>query len=811
MKNKLLTKYLCITLAASMLMSNSAFIFGEEPTGSETEVIETPAPEVTPQITTPPAVEPAPAPDPVPEQAPEPTPEQPQQTETPQPEPPVQEENQGTETPEPEVTVPEEKPQDTPAVQEPTPGTEQEETPSEPEKDTESSDPETETEPEEEETSDAEVVVDTIKTEEWIAGFIKKIHTLYKKKITVEMEQEIVSVRAEYEKLRGSDKNRITNYEELVDAERRLAEEKQQKERIKKAESYPKNLHVGAPFDNTSLKTRYQITFEEKFASVMDEIEREYREKNNLTDGPQGSVTTSADKYLVRNWQDILAIYIYEEHKEGKTSYDIKASSKEKLAEIFAYLNPILSDKDDPDKKAYANYHIDKYIEENELTEEDQKFIRKYVETTCKLLCATATASKGFIRQSVGEKVSEERVNVIAAAYSLIDKVQYFWGGKSTVIGMDPRWGAFTEVTDAGSSSTGTIRPYGLDCSGFVTWAAINGFRSSAYEGIVGVGTSSQWIASSFIEEKDAQPGDFVFQRGPEAESNNHVGILCGKTDNGDWIVVHCNGRYYTVTVDEAYGAGFRYIRRPSIYPTEEKMEALRKENEIHVSEEPMIQNPVDQEAPEQNEQNEQTETTEQPEQIEQTETTEQPEQIEQTETTEQPEQIEQTETTEQPEQQPEINDSEFFDEIYIFEDLGSWNLTIDVDDTVKDYEEGSDTEAGAESEMAEEYDSSDFIPESAEEIAFVTNTPVTEITFSFDFMEKEDLAPITFFPEAPKKPVIVVDCSSEFFVGPLMPDVIPTFGPEQGVSEVYGPEIPEEIRVSADDESLIAEEFEMK
>lgn len=57
------------------------------------------------------------------------------------------------------------------------------------------------------------------------------------------------------------------------------------------------------------------------------------------------------------------------------------------------------------------------------------------METDCKLLCAVVTAANGFVRESVGDDVSEERVNVISAAYSLVGKVGYFWGGKSTVIG----------------------------------------------------------------------------------------------------------------------------------------------------------------------------------------------------------------------------------------------------------------------------------------------------------------------------------------------------------------------------------------
>ena len=57
----------------------------------------------------------------------------------------------------------------------------------------------------------------------------------------------------------------------------------------------------------------------------------------------------------------------------------------------------------------------------------------------------------------------------------------------------------------------------------------------------VGDGTSDQWEKANVVTEADAQPGDLVFQKGPEAGSDNHVGILCGKTDAGDWIAVHCS------------------------------------------------------------------------------------------------------------------------------------------------------------------------------------------------------------------------------------------------------------------------------
>ena len=99
----------------------------------------------------------------------------------------------------------------------------------------------------------------------------------------------------------------------------------------------------------------------------------------------------------------------------------------------------------------------------------------------------------------------------------------------------------------------------------------------------VGDGTSDQWEKAGVVSEADAQPGDLVFQRGPEAGSNNHVGILCGKTDSGDWIAVHCSSSKNGVTVGEAYSASFRYIRKPSFYQdtTAEENKTTAIENDV--------------------------------------------------------------------------------------------------------------------------------------------------------------------------------------------------------------------------------------
>ena len=121
------------------------------------------------------------------------------------------------------------------------------------------------------------------------------------------------------------------------------------------------------------------------------------------------------------------------------------------------------------------------------------------------------------------------------------------------------------------------MRAYRLDCSGFVTWAVLNGYRDQSMIAAVGSGTSDQWCRANVVSEADAQPGDLVFRKGPEAGSANHLGIICGKTDAGDWIVVHCSSSKNGVTVGEAYSASFRYIRQPSFYPNSQQIEEMRK------------------------------------------------------------------------------------------------------------------------------------------------------------------------------------------------------------------------------------------
>lgn len=568
MKNKYLTKYLCITLISGTVLSSPAAVmagsegteaaadFGDgsgqgETAPAPTEAPATPAPTVAPVPTEAPAT-------PAPTEAPKPT-EAPQPTVTPEPEPTV--------TPEPDPTV---TPQPSPTV---TPGPEPTVTPQ----------PTVTPEPD----------------EQAVKALIAEIDKLSKEKLTLKHEKKLKELREIYDDFTEEEKKLVTNYDILVKMEKRMEVlKKQEGKDDDKTEfsdgsetgktgtpvyytSMVSNLHAGREFYLDSLKNNYQLTFSEDFASVMDQIEREYKEKNGLTDASdtrENGQTASSDSLLVRNWQDILAVYVYEESQSGVKEFQMDSSSKNKLAEIFAEMNPIVRDEENPSHVSYGNYHINTYIKKNKIPQDQRDILKKYVETDCKLLCAVVTDAKGFVRQSVGDDVSEERVNVITAAYSLVGEVGYFWGGKSTAIGKDANWGNAEKVDAAGSPSTGSTRAYGLDCSGFVTWSVINGYLNQGMQDSVGDGTSDQWEKANVVSEQDAQPGDLVFQKGPEAGSDNHVGIICGKTDAGDWIAVHCSSSKNGVTVGEAYGASFRYIRQPSFYPTQEEVTRMESE-----------------------------------------------------------------------------------------------------------------------------------------------------------------------------------------------------------------------------------------
>ena len=163
-----------------------------------------------------------------------------------------------------------------------------------------------------------------------------------------------------------------------------------------------------------------------------------------------------------------------------------------------------------------------------------------------------------MLRRALPRNLSKERRAVVERALSLAGKVNYFWGGKSLVFGWDDRWGQLAKVTADGSSTTGTYRPYGLDCSGMVDWAFYNATNGSYVIGHGG-GAAMQHSYCTPVRWEDAQIGDLAFY--PDDE---HVGIVAGWDKDGSIQIVHCASSYNNVVITGK--EGFVVVGRPVYY-----------------------------------------------------------------------------------------------------------------------------------------------------------------------------------------------------------------------------------------------------
>lgn len=160
--------------------------------------------------------------------------------------------------------------------------------------------------------------------------------------------------------------------------------------------------------------------------------------------------------------------------------------------------------------------------------------------------------------ENLPDDLDPARKAVVETAVQLVGRVSYFWGGKSLTLGWDDRWGVPTKVTAAGSGSTGTVRPFGLACSGFVDWTFYNATDGSYYPGRGG-GAATQHSYCTNISWSDAQPGDLVFY-----PDDSHVGIVGGKDADGNLLIVHCSGGANGVVITGA--AGFTSVARPECF-----------------------------------------------------------------------------------------------------------------------------------------------------------------------------------------------------------------------------------------------------
>lgn len=313
------------------------------------------------------------------------------------------------------------------------------------------------------------------------------------------------------------------------------------------------------------------------------------------TDNPHDALDldNAGTAAMISNWNDVLAVYAVRVSTDETSPGSVAVVTEENLAvlrEIFWEMNQIsylteskdrtetITNEDGEEEEVTATetiLHITvttkdcwQMADEYGFTEEQREMLTELLKPEYQEMFLSLTGSYQNIALSpqevveimerLPEDLSEERRQVVLTAYQLLGKVNYFWGGKSLVLGWDSRWGTPMEVWAAGSPSTGSVRPYGLDCSGFADWVFYNASGGSYVIGHGG-GASAQHSYCTDISWSEAVPGDLVFYPG-----DSHVGIVCGFDISGNVQIIHCASGANNVVVTGK--SGFSSIGRPNYY-----------------------------------------------------------------------------------------------------------------------------------------------------------------------------------------------------------------------------------------------------
>lgn len=285
---------------------------------------------------------------------------------------------------------------------------------------------------------------------------------------------------------------------------------------------------------------------------------------------------------MISNWRDVLAVYAVRTTTDNASPDEVATLTEEKmeiLREIFWDMNAITywteivpGGKDEADTvilhiTVTIKTHL-QMADEYQFNTEQRRLLEELMQPKYQELFMALTGSYqnielspenvAKIMENLPADLSAERRQVVLTAYQLLGKVHYFWGGKSLIIGWDSRWGMPMKVTAEGSSTTGTVRPFGLDCSGMVDWVFYN---QSGGQYVIGHGggATAQHSYCTPIAWSDAQPGDLVFYPG-----DSHVGIVCGFDSSGNIMVIHCASSANNVVVTGKIG--FTSIGRPEYF-----------------------------------------------------------------------------------------------------------------------------------------------------------------------------------------------------------------------------------------------------
>ena len=162
----------------------------------------------------------------------------------------------------------------------------------------------------------------------------------------------------------------------------------------------------------------------------------------------------------------------------------------------------------------------------------------------------------GFLKSEVEKAGIGTRNAVIAAAVNLIGslaekgyKLNYQWGGKYEAIGVKPDWGTHIKNSYCDTSYKSINSDISIchtnyswtsfDCSGFVTWAIINGMQGTNSTGGIQVNQSNIFNSKA----TSLNPNKAVCKVGGVLQSSGHIVLVVGHDDaNKQYIVAESTG-----------------------------------------------------------------------------------------------------------------------------------------------------------------------------------------------------------------------------------------------------------------------------
>ena len=180
----------------------------------------------------------------------------------------------------------------------------------------------------------------------------------------------------------------------------------------------------------------------------------------------------------------------------------------------------------------------------------------------------TVESFNSFLKNEIEKAGVGTRAGVIAAAMTLIGanaemgyKLNYRWGGKYGKIGVNPKWGDYLGAHCDGfgarfGSSEKCLKNYlwgGMDCSGFVHWALVNGMQNSSLK--QQNTTTSPYPSYQKVVQLD--PNRAVCRPGGVLVSSGHIVLVVGvDSEKKKYIIAESTGNFIT---DDKGGNRLKY------------------------------------------------------------------------------------------------------------------------------------------------------------------------------------------------------------------------------------------------------------